>query len=55
MATQKKLYAGAILRETRLKLALTQKDFATALGVSVSYLNQMDCYHLVMSESLLEN
>ena len=31
MATQK-LYAGATLRETRQRLALTQKDFAAKLG-----------------------
>lgn len=41
MATQK-IYAGAKLRETRLRLALTQKDFATKLGVSLPYLNQME-------------
>ncbi|MDF1669817.1 MAG: short-chain fatty acyl-CoA regulator family protein [Roseovarius sp.] len=41
MATQK-LYAGAKLRETRQRLALTQKDFATKLGVSLPYLNQME-------------
>ena len=38
----KKLYAGAKLRETRLRLALTQKDFAAKLGVSLPYLNQME-------------
>ena len=53
MATQKKLYAGAILRETRLKLALTQKDFATALGVSVSYLNQMENNHRPISATVV--
>jgi len=42
MAAKRKLYAGAILRETRLKFGLTQKDFAKSLGVSVSYLNQME-------------
>ncbi len=41
MATQK-LYAGAKLRETRLRLGLTQKDFASKLGVSLPYLNQME-------------
>ncbi|MBR9652474.1 helix-turn-helix domain-containing protein [Thalassovita aquimarina] len=41
MATQK-LYAGAKLRETRLRLGLTQKEFATKLGVSLPYLNQME-------------
>ncbi|GAW36229.1 anaerobic benzoate catabolism transcriptional regulator [Roseovarius sp. A-2] len=41
MATQK-LYAGAKLRETRQRLGLTQKDFASKLGVSLPYLNQME-------------
>ncbi|MGI9367294.1 MAG: helix-turn-helix domain-containing protein, partial [Ruegeria sp.] len=41
MATQK-LYAGAKLREIRTRLSLTQKDFATKLGVSLPYLNQME-------------
>ena len=41
MAT-KKLYAGAKLREMRTRLDLTQKDFATKLGVSLPYLNQME-------------
>jgi transcriptional regulator with XRE-family HTH domain len=41
MASQK-LYAGAKLRELRTKLGLTQKDFATRLGVSLPYLNQME-------------
>ncbi len=39
---QQKLYAGAKLRETRLRLSLTQKDFAAKLGVSLPYLNQME-------------
>ncbi|MCL6283176.1 short-chain fatty acyl-CoA regulator family protein [Ruegeria sp. 2012CJ41-6] len=41
MPTQK-LYAGAKLREIRNRLALTQKDFATKLGISLPYLNQME-------------
>ncbi|MFK7837920.1 MAG: short-chain fatty acyl-CoA regulator family protein [Sulfitobacter sp.] len=41
MASQK-LYAGAKLREVRTKIGLTQKDFASALGVSLPYLNQME-------------
>ncbi len=41
MATQK-LYAGAKLREMRTRLALTQKEFASKLGVSLPYLNQME-------------
>jgi predicted transcriptional regulator/DNA-binding XRE family transcriptional regulator len=41
MATQK-LYAGAKLREIRNRVSLTQRDFATKLGVSLPYLNQME-------------
>jgi len=41
MATQK-LYAGAKLREQRLKIGHTQKEFAARLGVSLPYLNQME-------------
>ncbi|MEP3441309.1 MAG: short-chain fatty acyl-CoA regulator family protein [Sulfitobacter sp.] len=41
MAIQK-LYAGAKLREQRLKLGLKQKEFAARLGVSLPYLNQME-------------
>ncbi|MEY8839633.1 short-chain fatty acyl-CoA regulator family protein, partial [Cribrihabitans sp. XS_ASV171] len=41
MPTQK-LYAGAKLREIRTRLALTQKEFAAKLGVSLPYLNQME-------------
>ncbi|MGC8203793.1 helix-turn-helix domain-containing protein [Aliiroseovarius sp. PTFE2010] len=39
---QQKLYAGAKLRETRVRLGLTQKAFAQRLGVSLPYLNQME-------------
>ena len=39
---QQKLYAGAKLRETRQRLAMTQKAFAARLGVSLPYLNQME-------------
>ena len=38
----KKLYSGAKLRDMRQRLGLTQKDFATKLGVSLPYLNQME-------------
>ncbi|MCL4150249.1 UNVERIFIED_CONTAM: hypothetical protein GTU68_025790 [Idotea baltica] len=41
MAIQK-LYAGAKLREQRLRIGQTQKDFAARLGVSLPYLNQME-------------
>lgn len=53
MTTQKKLYAGVILRETRTKLGLTQKDFAGALGVSLSYLNQMENNHRPISATVV--
>ncbi|MCU0906837.1 MAG: short-chain fatty acyl-CoA regulator family protein [Rhodobacteraceae bacterium] len=41
MAVQK-LYAGAKLRETRVRLGLTQRVFAERLGLSLPYLNQME-------------
>ncbi len=41
MPTQK-LYAGAKLREMRTRMSLTQKEFASKLGVSLPYLNQME-------------
>jgi predicted transcriptional regulator/transcriptional regulator with XRE-family HTH domain len=42
MMASQKLYAGAKLREQRLKVGSTQKDFASRLGVSLPYLNQME-------------
>jgi predicted transcriptional regulator/transcriptional regulator with XRE-family HTH domain len=39
---QQKLFSGPKLRETRLHLGLTQKEFAAKLGVSLPYLNQME-------------
>ncbi len=48
-----KLYAGVVLRETRLKLKLTQKDFATKLGVSLPYLNQMENNHRPISTTVI--
>jgi len=39
---QQKLYAGVKLRDIRTKHGLTQKLFAERLGVSLSYLNQME-------------
>ncbi len=38
----RKIYAGARLGEIRRGLGLTQTGFARALGVSLSYLNQME-------------
>ena len=52
MATQK-LYAGVKLRETRLKRDLTQKAFAEKLGVSLSYLNQMENNHRPISAAVV--
>ena len=52
MATQK-LYAGVKLRETRLKRGLTQKAFAEKLGVSLSYLNQMENNHRPISAGVV--
>ena len=48
-----KLYAGAKLRETRLQLNLTQKDFAARLGVSLPYLNQMENNNRPLSTSVV--
>jgi predicted transcriptional regulator/transcriptional regulator with XRE-family HTH domain len=50
---QQKLYAGAKLRELRRRLSLTQKDFARALGVSLSYLNQMENNHRPISAGVV--
>ncbi|RII37956.1 XRE family transcriptional regulator [Pseudooceanicola sediminis] len=52
MAAQK-LYAGAKLREMRQRLALTQKDFATKLGISLPYLNQMENNNRPVSTSVV--
>ncbi len=50
---QQKLYAGAKLRELRQRLTLTQKDFATKLGVSLPYLNQMENNNRPVSSTVL--
>jgi len=52
MAIQK-LYAGAKLREVRGRLGLTQKLFATKLGVSLPYLNQMENNHRPVSAGVV--
>lgn len=52
MATQK-LYAGAKLREIRMRLSLTQKEFAAKLGVSLPYLNQMENNNRPVSTSVV--
>ncbi|MCR8723127.1 helix-turn-helix domain-containing protein [Frigidibacter sp. ROC022] len=52
MATGK-LYAGAKLRETRMRLGVTQKVFAAKLGVSLPYLNQMENNHRPVSTTVV--
>jgi predicted transcriptional regulator/DNA-binding XRE family transcriptional regulator len=52
MVTQK-LYAGVKLRETRTRLALTQKAFAEKLGISLPYLNQMENNHRPVSAGVV--
>ncbi|MFQ8430603.1 helix-turn-helix domain-containing protein [Amaricoccus sp. W119] len=49
MAHARKLYIGAKLREIRVRLALTQAEYAARLGVSLSYLNQMENNHRPVS------
>ncbi len=52
MAVQK-LYAGVVLRETRMRFNLTQKEFAAKLGVSLPYLNQMENNHRPVSTTVV--
>lgn len=52
MSTQK-LYAGVKLRETRLRVGLTQKAFAERLGLSLPYLNQMENNHRPLSAAVV--
>ena len=52
MAAQK-IYAGAKLREVRTRIGLPQKDFATKLGVSLPYLNQMENNNRPVSTSVV--
>ena len=49
MAAPAKLYAGVKLREFRLRLGLTQAEYAAKLGVSLSYLSQMENNHRPLS------
>lgn len=53
MTRARKLYAGAQLRETRRDAGLTQAAFADAVGVSLSYLNQMENNHRPVSAAVL--
>jgi len=49
MTAAAKLYAGVKLREIRGRLRLTQAEYASKLGVSLSYLNQMENNHRPVS------
>ena len=48
-----KIYAGVKLREARLQTGKTQKQFAQTLGVSLSYLNQMERNNRPLSAAVL--
>ncbi len=49
MSRTRKLYAGAKLREIRTRFGHTQAEHAAKLGVSLSYLNQMENNHRPVS------
>lgn len=49
MTASQKLYAGVKLREIRSRMRLTQAEYAAQLGVSLSYLNQMENNHRPVS------
>ncbi len=48
-----KIYAGVKLREARQSEGKTQKDFAQSIGVSLSYLNQMERNHRPISAAVV--
>jgi len=50
----RKIYAGARLGDIRRRLGLTQTAFARALGVSLSYLNQMERNHRPVSRDVVQ-
>ena len=51
---ERKLFAGARLREIRLGLGLTQTAFAERLGLSLSYLNQMENNHRPLARPAIQ-
>lgn len=53
MTRAQKLYAGVELRETRRANGLTQARFAERLGISLSYLNQMENNHRPLSAAVV--
>jgi len=52
--TTRKIYAGGRLGDLRRGLGLTQTAFARALGVSLSYLNQMERNHRPVSRDVVQ-
>ncbi len=55
MAQTRKLYVGGKLREIRARLGLTQAEYASKLGISLSYLNQMENNHRPISARVVLN
>ena len=53
MAEARKLYAGVKLREIRGRIGLTQAEYAAKLGISLSYLNQMENNHRPLSARVM--
>ena len=53
MTRARKLYAGVRLREIRREQGLTQAAYAEALGISLSYLNQMENNHRPVSAAVV--
>jgi predicted transcriptional regulator/DNA-binding XRE family transcriptional regulator len=53
MSASAKLYAGVKLREIRTRLKLTQADYAAKLGISLSYLSQMENNHRPVSAGVV--
>ena len=51
--SRQKLYAGVKLRELRTARSLTQSEFSRRLGVSLSYLNQMENNHRPVSAAVI--
>ena len=51
--TTRKTYAGPRLHDVRTRLGLTQTAFAKGLGISLSYLNQMERNHRPLSRAVL--
>ncbi|KAF0675419.1 helix-turn-helix domain-containing protein [Profundibacterium mesophilum] len=49
----RKHYAGVKLRETRLRVGVTQKAFADRLGISLPYLSQMENNHRPLSTGVV--